>query len=380
MVSQQQPAWLASNIYTFLLLALLMIFNRSNLRSPRQLRPYQNLLVGTMILIVSDTLAKLDSINPALFPISRVGNYLIFALDMSLGYLIWSYLKTWIDDDSLRIRIPTILLHILAVSNFLLVTYSALVGNHWFYYVETDGTYVRGPLYTGRAFMMLFYCVLAGIMVFVNRKKIYQKYFIPLMLFSPILVISGVLQILFQGIQFEYVGITLACLILFIYVQNRDVTSDYLTGVFNRRRLYQILESAIAEHEQHPFAALMIDINDFKKINDTYGHKKGDEVLIATADILRSSFRKDDIIARYGGDEFFIVTGISSDLRLDSAISNLQAKVKDYNRFHKRSRPLSLSIGALLYDPKYGTDADTFIHSVDSEMYIEKKAYHTAND
>lgn len=84
---------------------------------------------------------------------------------------------------------------------------------------------------------------------------------------------------------------------------------DPLTGVFNRRAFWELLEREVARSRryQRPLSALMVDLDDFKGINDRHGHKEGDEVLILVAGMLRSRLRAVDIVGRYGGDEFVVL-------------------------------------------------------------------------
>ena len=88
---------------------------------------------------------------------------------------------------------------------------------------------------------------------------------------------------------------------------------DPLTNVFNRRRLDDELHLAFEGREDSRTAVLSIDLDGFKAINDTYGHAAGDELLLATADVLRSELRSTDIVARFGGDEFIVLLHDADD-------------------------------------------------------------------
>ena len=89
----------------------------------------------------------------------------------------------------------------------------------------------------------------------------------------------------------------------------RQSLIDMLTGVYNHRYFHQVLKSEIKRAERHvqPISLLMIDVDDFKKINDIHGHPKGDKVLKILSQIFVNSTREIDIVARYGGDEFMII-------------------------------------------------------------------------
>lgn len=84
---------------------------------------------------------------------------------------------------------------------------------------------------------------------------------------------------------------------------------DAITGLFNRRLFNLSLEQEVkrAKRYEHPLCLLMLDIDDFKTVNDRFGHQAGDRALRELADILKSSFRKMDIVARYGGEEFVVI-------------------------------------------------------------------------
>jgi len=102
---------------------------------------------------------------------------------------------------------------------------------------------------------------------------------------------------------------------------------DYLTGLYNRYFFEEELKR-LDSKRLYPISVIIIDINGFKMINDTFGQKKGDEILKNTAKILKTCFRKEDIVARYGGDEFIII--------LPSTSSTVAASIIDrVNRFSK---------------------------------------------
>ncbi len=89
----------------------------------------------------------------------------------------------------------------------------------------------------------------------------------------------------------------------------QQAIADPLTGLYNHRHLYERLEQemARAKRSRRPVAVLMLDIDSLKLINDTYGHQVGDEALKLLASVLQSSCRAEDIVGRYGGDEFMVI-------------------------------------------------------------------------
>src|SRR6056297_1908924 len=109
----------------------------------------------------------------------------------------------------------------------------------------------------------------------------------------------------------------------------RDLTfKDNLTGVYNRRYFENELDR-MDIRKQLPLSIVMADINGLKIINDSLGHKKGDEVLIKSAEILKEETRDKDILARYGGDEFVILLPQTDKERSEKIINRIKRKSKD---------------------------------------------------
>ena len=154
--------------------------------------------------------------------------------------------------------------------------------------------------------------------------------------------------------------------------------TDPLTGLSNRKLLMDRLEQAIvsAKRRNDQVAVLFMGLDDFKKVNDTYGHKTGDQLLIEIADRLREVVRREnDTIARIGGDEFFILlTGISHESQIETVIDHLFESFAEPLPVGESSLKLkvNLSVGVAVY-PLHGMDPDALIRNADSAMYRAKK-------
>jgi diguanylate cyclase (GGDEF)-like protein/PAS domain S-box-containing protein len=148
---------------------------------------------------------------------------------------------------------------------------------------------------------------------------------------------------------------------------------DLLTGLYNHITTKKLIEQAIAasrEGERHAF--FVIDIDNFKRVNDTWGHLCGDQLIELTAAQIRKRFREDDIIGRVGGDEFVIfLKDVSSRLILEKA-RILQRMFAGLRKSYKPECGITGSIGVSIY-PIDGTTYEELFRKADAAMYAAKK-------
>jgi diguanylate cyclase (GGDEF)-like protein len=156
-------------------------------------------------------------------------------------------------------------------------------------------------------------------------------------------------------------------------------TTDGLTGLLNHRTFQERLADLLGRAERHglKLALILTDIDHFKKVNDTYGHPVGDEVIRRVARVLESSVRKIDIVARYGGEELAVIiegadaagaAQLAERIRLDVAKQSIPS---DKGPF---SITLSLGIASV---PEDATDKQTLIERADQALY---RAKHTGRN
>jgi diguanylate cyclase (GGDEF)-like protein len=148
---------------------------------------------------------------------------------------------------------------------------------------------------------------------------------------------------------------------------------DALTKVFNRKALDSYLHEVTSKGKlQHELHLLILDIDDFKKINDKYGHVVGDKVLIFLANILRKTLRDGDKIFRYGGEEFIIILN-RIDVNMCQEIAKRIVKIVNSNKLLYKGETINVtvSIGATTYHD--GDTPDTLISRADKALYRSKQ-------
>ena len=155
----------------------------------------------------------------------------------------------------------------------------------------------------------------------------------------------------------------------------RESLTDPLTGLPNRRALDNALlqEWKRAHRYSHPFAVVMVDLNNFKSINDTYGHLTGDIVLQNTAAVLREALRETDILGRWGGDEFLIILPEATLREAEKVIRKLLQQFREkaavFSTLHIK---LTFSFGIAIY-PEDGETPEALVAVADKRLYENKR-------
>jgi diguanylate cyclase (GGDEF)-like protein/PAS domain S-box-containing protein len=150
---------------------------------------------------------------------------------------------------------------------------------------------------------------------------------------------------------------------------------DELTGLYNRRAFFTLAEQQLKIAKRHKTGMFMLyaDMDNLKKINDTFGHDQGDLALIDIAKILKATYRYSDIVARIGGDEFVVFPVETTDDHVELITARLQNNLDIHNAKKDQGIELSLSVGIAYYDPESTYTVDELMSQADKLMYKQKK-------
>lgn len=153
-----------------------------------------------------------------------------------------------------------------------------------------------------------------------------------------------------------------------------DALRDPLTGLWNHRQFHELLRTEIAKHKRtsEPVTVMMLDLDRFKKINDTYGHPIGDQVITESASILKSVLRPGDVVARYGGEEFgLVLPGVDRAYALEVGERIRESVQQGEITVHGRRIPMSVSVGFAIY-PEDASDASSVVQIADMALLQAK--------
>ena len=151
---------------------------------------------------------------------------------------------------------------------------------------------------------------------------------------------------------------------------------DALTGLYNRRYFERRLreESAHARRHKRPFSLVMVDLDHFKLVNDTYGHEDGDKVLRHVADLIASSLREDDIACRFGGEEFVLLLRATAGSSARVVANRLRASVAGKGvKLGEQDRHVTFSGGVAAADERNNYNCEGILDRADEALYRAKR-------
>ncbi|WP_299773365.1 GGDEF domain-containing protein [uncultured Pseudoteredinibacter sp.] len=155
---------------------------------------------------------------------------------------------------------------------------------------------------------------------------------------------------------------------------------DHLTSLYNRRYLYRLGKRLLnrSNNGAGSFAAIMLDVDHFKRINDVYGHSTGDQVLVQIAKVCSEECRPSDIVGRFGGEEFLLLLPNTLLSEAVTVAERIRVKISDIkidsNKYSAQNQEISASLGLCCSDQEANLDFDQLIKLADEAMYLAKAA------
>ncbi len=372
-------AYLCICLYSMLVLGFLFFMEnrRRNARSGNE-RYFLLMLVIALLSFVADIMSSLYAGPEWFFPFAAAGNYIEILLNTSLIPIFYWYICEQIPslNKAVRNRLSRLLWMMTALCVALGI-YNIFSGQ--IFYFDSAHLYHRGPFFIFPMLILLAMMLIVEGFLVSQREKIEAKYYKSLLFFLIFPLIGWALQCFIFGLPFSLLGITFAALVLFTNIQNRNMDKDYLTGAFNRQTLDRYMQHKInAATRQKTFSAILLDIDQFKEINDNFGHFEGDTALINTVSLLRSSVSPADFIARYGGDEFCVILESDDPKTVGETIRKINSSLSDFNKGENKPYRLRFSMGCAIYDRSVGDSAQSFLRVIDQKMYRNKTSHKAA--
>lgn len=366
---------LQANLFALIILAIVFKGARKYTDMNRfRDRIFLSLLMLNALILVIDSLSIFlyDVPGKAVFIGQSFFKSLFFSLNPLPSFLWIVYVYDFIFHDAQKVK-KVIKIGIIPVVINALLSIASIWGGYLFMIGEGN-SYQRGEWFFIMPFFAFSYSIFAFVMIFINRSKVQRKDLLPLLSFSIPPILGGLLQTFIYGLVVLWPSLTISLLIIYVFIQSESINTDFLTGLNNRREFEFHMENWQKwKKPDRSIACYMMDLDQFKEINDTFGHQTGDKALIEMSRIIKESFRRNDFLARLGGDEFVAIIEVYNEKELEVIQKRIMDNVDDFNRLGESTYKLSVSCGCGIFDPEGKQSLNEFFDILDQQMYEEKR-------
>lgn len=358
-----------------LLLLLLLKFHmnrQAKISSLLDVRLLSVMINLTMFQCVFDTLVFW--IDGKMFPmaiaLNYIGNILYFVLNVTSSYLWTLFTEYKLNSDSARVKKLAL---VMAVPLILCTVLLASTPFNGFVFTVTDDN-----VYTRTGFNFLFPIALVAfnllfgtIRVYIHRRNKGKYMILPAVYYITPVAIAVTIQSLNYGISLTYIGITIGLVGVYLSTQSDSAYIDQLCGVYNRRYYNDYIRAFYnSKTKNSAIIGVLIDMDNFKPINDKFGHDVGDEALMQFSSVLRNHMNNSGFIVRYGGDEFILITKQSEQVA-EKVVADISKELDEINASGKNRFVLEFSYG--IASTTANSSSEEFLQTMDSRMYEMKK-------
>ena len=345
--------------------------NRESIHADDRIYDWMTLI--TLLGAVIDTLTFLvdgQSFVGARF-LNYLTNSLVYMGTVVIGFLWCLYVDLHIYKNHARYRRNLRYVAIPLLFEFVCLLYN-LCGNGIMFTISADNTYSRG-FYSIIGYISVYLYLLYSIyLVYHSREEGVNLDFFPIFYFIGPCVLGIVIQFLCYGITSSWISVAISLTFVQMQVYSENISTDSLSGLYNRRYLDRVLANKERLSRFSVFG-IMMDVNDFKQINDRYGHSMGDQAIRVMGNILSKALPDGGIPIRYAGDEFVALLICEDPNEVFATMTEINRRLDVFNRSGAEPFKISVSMGYAKLDP---SDTETFLREMDERMYEEKRRYH----
>ena len=345
--------------------------NRESIHADDRIYDWMTLI--TLLGAVIDTLTFL--VDGQRFVGARFLNYLTNSLvymgTVVIGFLWCLYVDLHIYKNHARYRRNLRYVALPLLFEFGCLLYN-LRGNGFMFTISVDNMYSRG-FYSIIGYISVYLYLLYSIyLVYHSREEGVNLDFFPIFYFMGPCVLGIVIQFLRYGITSSWISVAISLTFVQMQVYSENISTDSLSGLYNRRYLDRVLANKERLSRFSVFG-IMMDVNDFKQINDRYGHSMGDQAIRVMGNILSKALPDGGIPIRYAGDEFVALMICEDPNEVFATMTEINRRLDVFNRSGAEPFKISVSMGYAKLDP---SDTETFLREMDERMYEEKRRYH----
>ena len=337
-------------------------------------------LLGVFILVITACIAdaitfSVDGLTgPGVKALAYVSNNILFLSNMAIGPLWVMLISLHINGAVSKFQ----RIFMLVVCGIIAVMMTVNIFDPIVFDINERNVYSRGPLFMLKNLLEVILMADGVVIYLISRYKSGGVKFFPVLQFVCPVFICVCLQMFYYGISTIWVGIAVGYTSLILALQNENIFIDKLTGLYNRYYLDKVSGELKRKRKN---TMMMLDMNDFKSINDNFGHSQGDDALVSLAKVLEKTVEANGTVVRYAGDEFVIILNNGDEEAAEKCKQLIKTNLEEFNETHKKKYKLSASIGVGVFDLEKG-NVDKIMEKIDKLMYEDKRAYYalTHND
>lgn len=248
-----------------------------------------------------------------------------------------------------------------------------LFGTGIIFTISADNVYQRsGSAIIGSALPVVYFIYTTYLVYHSKRQGINMNFFPVLFFVGPCLA-GVIIQLFYYGVTTTWITGAIAMTFIQMQTYAENLYTDELSGLYNRRFLNGMIAKR-AQINRESLYGIMMDINDFKSINDRFGHNVGDQAICKMGDILFKSIPEQAIAIRYAGDEFIVLLSGVDEKTVMTTLDEINYNLDAFNATGAEVFKLSASMGYARFNE--GEDAGAFLMHMDKKMYEEKRKYH----
>ena len=250
-----------------------------------------------------------------------------------------------------------------------------LFGAGFIFSISDGNVYSRGTVVI-LTYLAVFadYGISLGMAIAAVRRNNHVRFF-PVPYFVVPCVLGTVVQSLRYGLSVGWFCVSLAFLFVQLHLYNENAFVDDMSGLYNRKYYDCVIRKLAASRKRGVISGIMLDVNQFKDINDRFGHSAGDDAIRNLGRILSEITTERNIAFRQAGDEFVIISIGAGKQEAEQLMELLTQKVEAFNASSGKPYRLSLAMGNTIWDEEK-FDPDAFLHRMDMQMYMSKDLYY----
>lgn len=361
----------ANGTGAFLVLFLLLYRIRIAQTNQFDEKAYNFMLIVAFIATINETLSFIIDARPGfIFHILQyISNTISSASSGIIGYCWCLFVEYHIHRNFKRIKKKSRILAVPLIIATILI-FINLLGTGIIFEISKENVYTRGPMNFILYIFVFVYYIESIYTVQKAKNDFILVEFFPIYFFIIPCMIGTMIQGFFFGISTVWLCVAIAFIIVYIEIQISISFIDDLSGLYNRKYMNHYLNKLQNNKTKHVYGFLL-DVNDFKVINDTYGHLSGDRAIIHIGKILQNTVGNGCVAIRMGGDEFVIFAILKSNEEALALKKHIEQNVRQFNIHSKEPFHLSFSIGIA----KYSGNIETFLSSMDDSMYEAKNMH-----